>query len=340
MVVNFVPWDTSKNLLEETLRLYENSGTLDCVDVGDLVAIKINVGELGNPYFVNPFFIHQIVDLVKTKGGKPFITDSNTYDGKTRTNAVDHWKNAIFNGFIDAPFIAADGLKGENFRMVNSKGILKKIEVSGVIAEADSMIVVSHVKGHSHAGFGGAIKNVAIGCSSKNGMLRQHRTVDIKIDTSLCTGCGNCIKACLRELPKIENNVSVIKSKWCMSCNKCKRACPKGAISRVNTENISKAMASAAYGVLKTFKKDKVSYVNFARDITEFCDCHSNPGKKVMEDIGIFASDSPISIDAAFLKMADYTVFNEAHKIDCMIQVTELKKLGVIGDIDPKIDRL
>ena len=104
--------------------------------------------------------------------------------------------NALMNGFNMAPFIVADGLKGENYRTVPTKGILKEIEVSGAIAEADAMIVVSHDKGHELSGFGGAIKNLGMGCTPRAGKLRQHRTVGLEIDTSKCIGCGKCKENC------------------------------------------------------------------------------------------------------------------------------------------------
>ena len=70
---SFVPWDTSRNLLEETNRLYDEAGTFDCIQKGDLVAVKLHVGELGNPYYVQPCFVHDIVRRVKEVGGKPFL---------------------------------------------------------------------------------------------------------------------------------------------------------------------------------------------------------------------------------------------------------------------------
>ena len=164
MSVYFVPWDTQRNLMEETNRLYDEAGTFDCIQNGDLVAIKLHVGELGNPYYVQPFFVHEIARRIKEAGGKPFLTDSNTLYHAMRSNAYDHMTTALMNGFNMAPFVVADGLKGENFRTVPTKGILSEIEVSGAIAEADAMIVVSHCKGHELSGFGGAIKNIAMGC--------------------------------------------------------------------------------------------------------------------------------------------------------------------------------
>ena len=65
MPVHFVKWDSGLDLLKETNRLYDAAGTFDCVKKGDLVAIKLHVGELGNPYYVQPFFVHEIVRKVK-----------------------------------------------------------------------------------------------------------------------------------------------------------------------------------------------------------------------------------------------------------------------------------
>jgi uncharacterized Fe-S center protein len=112
------------------------------------------------------------------------------------------------------------------------------------------------------------------------------------------------------------------------------------AISFTHKEDLCKALASAAYGVLSTFKKAKVSYVSFAKDITQYCDCLTTPGAVIMTAIGICATDSALSIDAAFLSMADYKVFNEAYGVDCMLQIQEAKALGIQGDLKPEITKL
>ena len=340
MSAYLVPWDTKRNLLDEANRLYDEAGTFDCIQRDDIVAIKLHVGELGNPYYVQPFFVHDIIRRVKEAGGKPFLTDSNTLYHAERSNAYDHMITALMNGFNMAPFIVADGLKSENYRIVPTKGILKEIEVSGAIAEADAMIVVSHDKGHELSGFGGAIKNLGMGCTPRTGKLRQHRTVGIEIDQSKCKGCGKCTAICEMHLPEIIEGKARNISSLCMRCPMCKHGCPMEAISFVNQDNICRALASAAYGVLSTFKPNKVSYVSFARSITSYCDCLPSPGDIIMKDVGIFASDSPVSIDAAFLEMIDYKLLNEASNVDCMLQVQEAKSLGIKGELNPKIKKL
>ena len=93
MTVYFTPWDTHKNLMEEAEFLYEKAGTFNCISKGDLVAIKLHVGELGNPSHVQAFFVHDIIRKVKEAGGKPFLTDTTTYYRAHRNNAYDHMLN-------------------------------------------------------------------------------------------------------------------------------------------------------------------------------------------------------------------------------------------------------
>ena len=340
MTVYFTPWDTTQNLLENAGRIYDEAGTLNSVARGDLVAIKLHIGELGNPNYVHPFFVHDIVQKVIDKGGKPFLTDSTTYYRGQRNNAYDHMLNALRHGFSMAPFIVADGLQGENSLTVETKGILKEIEVAGAIAQADAMIVITHDKGHDLAGFGGAIKNLAMGCSSQAGKLRQHRTIDLEIDESKCTGCGKCNEVCEMHLPEIIGEKARNLSPKCMRCPFCRDNCPEGAIKLLHQDHFLRALASAAYGVLSTFKPDKTSYVSFAKEITPHCDCRPDPGLPVMEDVGIFASNSPVSIDGAFLQMANYRIFNEAYNVDCALQVNEAANLGIKGEIKPKIETI
>jgi len=341
LTVYFVPWDANQNLLLETERLYEKAKTFNNIEKDDLVAVKLHVGELGNPNYVQPFFVHHIIQKIKDAGGKPFLTDSNTLYHAQRHNAYDHIQTAIMNGFNMAPFIVADGLKSENSHTIKTHGILKEIQVSGAIAQADAMIVITHCKGHDLSGFGGAIKNIAMGCTTREGKLQQHRTVNLEINQTKCTGCTTCKTACPNNLPQIINNKAHITSPLCMRCPICTSECPTNAIQFTNKENLSKALASATLGVLKTFKPQKVTYINFAKDITQHCDCLPNPGTPITNNIGIFAANSPVSIDAAFLKKINYQqLFNKPSNVDCMTQITEAINIGIPGETNPTIQQI
>lgn len=79
-----------------------------------MVAIKIHFGEKGNNAYINPIYVRKVVDKIKSYGGKPFLTDTNTLYKGSRSNAVDHLVTAIENGFayavVNAPIIIADGI--------------------------------------------------------------------------------------------------------------------------------------------------------------------------------------------------------------------------------------
>ncbi len=208
------------------------------------------------------------------------------------------------------------------------------------IAEADAMIVISHCKGHELSGFGGAIKNLGMGCTSAAGKLQQHRAIGIEIDLEKCVGCGKCKEACPFGIPDIIEGKAHNRSEKCMRCPVCIDACPMDAIHFTNKQDLCRSLASAAYGVLQTFKPGKVSYVSFAQDISEGCDCLSGPGAIVQKDVGVFASDSAVSIDAAFLNAIEVELFNRASEVDCMVQASEAKKLGLQGELNPKVEVL
>lgn len=336
MVVHFTRWDPTRNMLRMVEKVYEASKVFDVVEEGDLVAIKLHVGEWGSINTPEPIFIHRIVERVKSLGGKPFLTDSCTYYRGMRSNAVDHAANAMANGYSSAPFISADGLRGENGVRVATRGILNEIDVAGAIAEADAMVVVTHAKGHPTASFGGAVKNVGMGCTTREAKLVQHRCVELRVDLESCTGCGTCVEVCPYEIPKIVDGKAVIDSPYCMRCPICSSNCPSGAIEIRGRENIDRALASAAYAVLSTFKPGKVCYITFARGITPFCDCVPSCGEPIHPDLGVYVSRSIIEVEAAVLKQLA-PVLDARHGGDSWTQVKELKKFGLDGSLDPEV---
>jgi len=335
--VHFAEWSQTANMLDKTASLCQNAGVFDVVRENDKVAIKLHVGELGNPNYVRPFFIKHIVDEIRARGGKPFLTDTTTYYPLKRNNAVDHMETAVANGFNFAPFIVADGLMGENGIIVDSPDhLLSEVEVAGAIYHADTMIVVSHLKGHPLAGFGGAIKNLGMGGVTKKTKLAQHRLLKLEIDEELCQGCEACAEACWFGLPRVEDGVAKIDSPHCMCCPICSNACPEGAISLNNRDELPRGLAVAAKGVLDTFDTGKVSYLNFAHDVSTVCDCAPIPGEKFSNDVGVFASHSALSIDAASTGMIDVAHLNDIHGVDSLQQLHKMEALGYDGSLMPE----
>src|SRR5210317_2066875 len=227
-----------ENLHTKLERLADQAGLPGIVTPGELVAIKLHFGEKGGHAYIRPTFVRRIVDQVKGAGGKPFLTDSSTLYPGERKEAVSALTCAIENGFayavVNAPLIMSDGLRGHSARRVAVPGeLLSEVDIGQEILEADAMIVLSHFKCHELTGFGGAIKNIAMGCSSREGKLEQHSTVAPSISQKDCTTCGACLKACAHDAITLVNGKAVIAEERCTGCGRCITICEHQAI-RIN----------------------------------------------------------------------------------------------------------
>lgn len=147
---------------------------------GKFVAIKMHFGELGNISYLRPNYAKAVADTVKELGGKPFLTDCNTMYPGSRKNALEHLECAWENGFtpltVGCPVIIGDGLKGTDDIEVPVCGgeYVKNAKIGRAIMDADVFISLTHFKGHEMTGFGGAIKNIGMGCGSRAGKTEQH----------------------------------------------------------------------------------------------------------------------------------------------------------------------
>lgn len=339
--VFFTKWRPHSNMLSRLDKLMKKSHVLDVIEPGDLVAVKLHVGELGNPNYIRPFFVKHILDRIKEKGGKPFLTDSTTYYPERRSNAYDHYETAVANGFGYAQFICADGLKGGYIVPIKTgDSLIPEVEVAGALYEADAMIVVTHLKGHPIAGVGGAIKNLGMGGVSKKSKLAQHRLVGMKLEIEKCSACGSCAEVCRFGFPHIEDEHVVIDTPECMRCPMCSAACPEGVITLENRERLCKGLAIAAKAVLDTFRPEKVGFLNFAVTVSTVCDCGPTQEEMLGPDVGIFAGFSALSIDVASFSSIDTGRLNEMHHTDCWEQTRYLASLGGVGSEDPEIKEI
>ena len=139
---------------------------------GKFVAIKMHFGELGNMAFLRPNYAKVVADLCKEQGGMPFLTDCNTLYPGSRKNALEHLDCANLNGFntitTGCQIIIGDGVRGTDeveVPVVNGE-YCKTALIGHAIMDADIFISLSHFKGHEATGFGGALKNIGMGCGS------------------------------------------------------------------------------------------------------------------------------------------------------------------------------
>jgi uncharacterized Fe-S center protein len=286
-------------------RLFDRAGFAGLIVPRDKTAIKLHFGEAGNDGFISPVYVRQVVEKVKACGGLPFLTDTNTLYLGSRSNAVEHIGTAILHGFdyavAGAPVIIADGLNGKNIRKVPiQKKHFSEVSIAGDIVSADSLIVLSHFKGHIVAGFGGAIKNLAMGCSPPEGKRAQHNARPFTIPEK-CTGCAACMKVCPGNAISVKKKKSAINQEICIGCFECMHACPEHAIDidwETEIPQFMERMVEYAYGAVRG-KENKAGFMNFLIRITPDCDCFPFSDAPIVPDIGILASQDPVAIDAA-----------------------------------------
>ena len=323
--------DSGKTLLDRLDALLDRANLKEKIKERDLVAIKLHFGEKGNTAFVRPIFLRRIVDWVKQYKGKPFLTDTNTLYRGMRQEATSSLTNAYQNGFsysmVDAPILIADGLRGNSaVRVTIDKPNFKTVFIAHDIYTADVVISVAHFTGHELCGFGGALKNLGMGCASREGKLSQHSNISPRVKAKGCKGCEVCLTTCAQEAismrpPKAsiesEYMIAFIDSKKCIGCGECILTCPTGAIKVQWNETIpifQKKMVEYAYGAVQE-KKGKVLFLNFLTEISPACDCWGHSDTPIVNDIGILSSEDPVAIDQASADLVNGQEGNRSSKL-------------------------
>ena len=305
--VYFTDMDSSINepLPQKLQRLCVKAGIKNIDFEGKFVAVKVHFGEPGNMAYLRPNYARAVCDLIKSLGGKPFVTDCNTLYVGGRKNALEHLDSAYQNGYN--PFqtgvqtIIADGLKGTDEELVpiNQKWV-KEAKIGRAIMDADIFISLSHFKGHEAAGFGGALKNIGMGCGSRAGKMEQHCDSKPEVDEKTCRGCGTCQKICAHgALQFNENHKMHINTDKCVGCGRCIGMCPFDAIAPIwgqANDVLNEKIAEYAYAVVK----DRPNFhIALAIDISPECDCGNYNAIPSVADVGMFASFDPVALDQA-----------------------------------------
>ena len=293
------------SLTEKLQRLIKKAGMTDIDMDGKFVAIKMHFGELGNLSYLRPNYAKAVADVVKECGGKPFLTDCNTLYPGSRKNALEHLDCANINGFntitTGCQIIIGDGLRGTDDITVPVRNgeYCKEAYIGRAVMDADIFISLTHFKGHESTGFGGAIKNIGMGCGSRAGKMQQHNSGKPIVHDDLCRGCRRCAKECGSDAITYENGKAVINQDICKGCGRCIGACAFDAIENQNwnaNEILGRKMAEysqAVCGGRPTF------HISLVRDISPNCDCHGENDAPILPDVGIFASFDPVALDQA-----------------------------------------
>jgi len=331
-------------------KLLDESKVTDFIRKEHKVAVKAHFGEEGNTGYVRPEYVRIICDEIDKKCASAFLSDANTLYRGRRTNSKDHLKLAREHGFTKdstgMEIIIPDDSKKENVTAIPiDQKIIKTAKVARIFIDADAIIAVSHFKGHILTGFGGAVKNIGMGCATREGKLAQHCDISPVVHEDKCIGCAECKKVCPAGAIRLERNKSVIDVSKCIGCASCLAACPTMAmfIDFGAGDKVQEKMAEYTLAVLKG-KNGRAGFLNFAVRINKECDCWGADNPRIAPDVGIFASLDPVSIDRASFDMVNKIcgkdIFKEIHpKYDGIKQLRHAQEIG-LGNLDYELIQL
>lgn len=293
------------NLLQKLQRLIKTAGIGNIDFENKYTAIKMHFGEPGNLAFLRPNYAKAVADVVKELGGKPFLTDCNTLYVGGRKNTLDHLDSANLNGFnpmtTGCQVLIADGLKGTDEALVPVEGgtYVKEAKIGQAVMDADIFISLSHFKGHEAAGFGGALKNIGMGCGSRAGKMEMHSAGKPHVDQDLCVGCKACAKICAHDAPQFENKKAYIDHDKCVGCGRCIGVCPKDAVLPASDESNDIMNCKIAEYTKAVIDGRPNFHISLVVDVSPYCDCHAENDAAIVPNVGMFASFDPVALDMA-----------------------------------------
>lgn len=295
----------SSNLLDKMERLVKRAGITNIDFKNQFVAIKIHFGEPGNLAYIRPNYAARMATLLRSLGAKPFLTDCNTLYSGRRSNAVDHLESAMENGFnpisAKCEVIIADGLKGTDYREIEINGeYCKAPKIGAAIVDADIVLTMNHFKGHEQTGFGGALKNLDMGCASVGGKLELHSASQPIVDRENCKSCNICVKHCAHDAIHLDGSkIATIDYEKCVGCGQCVALCQYDAAVMGDgdtSERLNYKIAEYSKAVLL----DKPNFhISFIMNVSPECDCWNHNDAAIVPDLGIAASFDPVALDKA-----------------------------------------
>ncbi|MDJ0722536.1 MAG: DUF362 domain-containing protein [Desulfobacterales bacterium] len=321
-------------------RLIKRSGVFAPIESKALVAVKVHFGEAGATGFIAPIYIAPIVGLLVKAGARPFLADTNTLYTGQRYEGVSHAQVAARHGFdpnvLGAPVVIADGIRSQNVREVAIKGKhFKTCSIAGDFVDADVLVTLNHFKGHLLGGFGGALKNLAMGCASVKGKMQQHCDMGPTLIEKNCTGCGACVAACLHKALELEGEKAALTKEKCVGCGACIHACEYGALQiewKENTPLFLERMVEYAAAALAS--QEIRAHITFVTNVSPGCDCEGHSDAPICPDQGVLVSDDPVALDQAALDRVNLAPPHYPSALPKGVQLGDDKFMAVYPDID------
>ncbi|MHA2495783.1 MAG: DUF362 domain-containing protein [Candidatus Hodarchaeales archaeon] len=276
------------------------------IEKDDKVAIKMHLGFQDGYQTVPVFFVRRIVQAAQKASKNVFITDNPT----AVYNAVERGYTQETCGCPIIPVAGVnDGYTVERSVDFHTTDVL---EMAGVLNDADVMINLSHIKGHNSCGFGGAIKNIALGGYSKPTRWNKIHGIEGAIpywdaDKSSPEHAKKLALACpYKHLKYDEENHKLTRTfGMCKQCGECIDADDVGCLE-LRQENFAlfqELMAISAKQVLDSFDENKLFFISFMLQITALCDCWGIGFPPIVNDIGVLSSRDIVAAEMAALDL-------------------------------------
>jgi uncharacterized Fe-S center protein len=220
---------------------------------------------------IHPVFVRRLVTAIKAAGGDPFVTEIGEL-------TVTAGERGYTQEVVGCPVIPAAGARNKYFHTYPKEfKNLTEFQIAGEVWDADYLVCFSHAKGHGCSGYGGAIKNIAIGAMTNKtrGDMHMVQHAGCYWDSEKCThftdGCELCVESCGRNTTRFaDDNTLHVGFHECDFCYKCNDVCPAGALSveRGIWQDFQEVMALATEAVLESFPNGNSMFINFATNIT------------------------------------------------------------------------
>ncbi len=328
----------------KAVKVFRDAGLGELFKPGDTVGVKVHFGEHGCSLSLRPHYVRSIVEEIERLKGKPVVVDCTTIcfnEYTSRATKSDMLRTAARHGFTEetlgCPIWVCDGDYGfDDVKVLIPNGTyLKHTYMGKQLLDLDAMIAVTHFKGHPMGVFGGALKNIGIGCGSKRGKLcthtlndpvygRRHWTVNPQAVAAASQGehptlMDRLIKNCPFGAMSYEDDIFGYDSERCVECATCFGPGLFSGIIAPNPDIMmlwATTIPDAFSGYVNALGKDKVGYVTYCVDSSPWCDCVNFSDKPLVTNVGVFASKDPVAIDMACLEMTEAMVAMPGSKAD------------------------
>ena len=197
---------------------------------------------------------------------------------------------------------------------------VRKAHIGRAVVDADIFISLTHFKGHESTGFGGALKNIGMGCGSRAGKMDMHSQGKPVVDESRCIGCHRCEKICAHGAPSFTDRKCHIDLDKCVGCGRCIGVCPVDAINE-GVYNSNEILNCKMMEYAKAVVQNRPCFhIAIAVDISPNCDCHNENDAPITPNVGMFASFDPVALDQACadavnaMPVNHNTMLDEAHE--------------------------